>query len=147
MSKKVIVGYIPGCWDLLHVGHLNILEKAKSVCDILVVGCPSDEVIIEDKGKPPVIPHDQRVRMLEALKYVDTVLLYRRLDFIREMEAVDADVLIVGSTWGKDERHKRAEAFIAQKDGKVIRFQYTDGVSTTQIKKRVIGQYAGDNSK
>jgi len=146
MSKKIIVGYIPGCWDILHAGHLNILEKAKSVCDILVVGCPSDEVVIEDKGKPPIIPHDQRVRMLEALKCVDTVLLYRRLDFIREMEAVDADVLIVGSTWGKDERHQRAEAFIEQKDGKVIQFQYTDGVSTTQIKEKIINQHTEDQA-
>lgn len=75
MSKKYHIGYICGVFDLFHIGHLNLLEKCKSMCDILIVGVCNDEYVRKVKEKEPVFPENQRLRIINALKVVDDAVL------------------------------------------------------------------------
>lgn len=139
MEPRVV--YMPGVWDMLHVGHVAILEKAKALGDILIVGVPSDTAVCEDKGRMPIIPGDQRCAMLKALKCVDKAVMYHKLNFVPALMKFKADVLVVGSTWGKDKRHIEATEYMKQTGGRVVQFEYTSGVSSTMIKERVVAQY------
>ena len=134
--------YIPGVWDLLHVGHLTILERAKALGDRLVVGVPSDDVVVEDKGQSPVIPLADRIRMLAALKCVDVAMPYYRLEFVTHLEMVRPSVLAVGGTWGNDRRHRDATEWAHQHGSRIVRLPYTEGMSTTDIKARCLGGVA-----
>lgn len=133
-----VIGYIPGVWDLLHVGHVTILRRARSLCDRLVVGVPTDEVVLEDKGRLPAIPLADRVMMLEALRCVDLALPYHHLEFLSHLSTLKPDILFVGSTWGNEKRHLDALAWCHAQGCQVIMLPYTDGVSTTQIKERIL---------
>ena len=139
-GHKVLV-YMPGVWDLLHVGHVTILEKAKGLGDILVVGVPSDEVVILDKAQEPIIPCEQRCRMLEALKCVDWTVIYYGLDFMPKIQMLQPDVLVIGATWGKMKRHTDAVEWMERHGGQVVQFDYSSGVSSTLIKERVVKQW------
>lgn len=124
-----------GCWDLLHVGHVAVLERARALGDRLVVGVPSDEVVTEDKGRPPVILLADRLRMVAALRCVDVAVPYHLLAFVPTLEAVRPDVMAVGDTWGSECRHVAAETWMTAAGGRVVRLPYTAGVSTTEIRR------------
>lgn len=129
--------YIPGVWDLLHVGHLTILERAKALGDRLVVGVPSDGVVKEDKGTTPVIRLEDRLRMLAALRCVDVAIPYYRLEFLAHLRMIQPDILAVGEAWGHDRRHAEAEQWIMQHRRRVVRLPYYEGESCTDIRERV----------
>ena len=140
MGKRKTVVYFPGVWDLLHIGHVTILEKAKKLGDILIVGVPTDAVVFEDKECLPIISCEHRVRMLRALKCVDDVAEYGSLEFITALVKFDANILVVGETWGSDKRHTEATAYMEAKGGNVVQFGYTKGVSSTSIKEKIVAQ-------
>ena len=143
--KKTLV-YFPGVWDILHVGHVTILEKAKELGDILIVGVPTDEVVFEDKGRFPIISCEHRIRMLKALKCVDDAVAYTSLEFVPALIKFSADILVVGETWGSGIRHTDATAYMTTKGGRVVQFAYTQGVSSTAIKEKVIAQNRTEKS-
>lgn len=132
-----MIVYMPGVWDLLHVGHLRALERASRL-GFLIVGVPGDKVVLEDKGSPPVIPCEQRVEMLRALSCVSAVVTYDTLDFIPNLTHYSPDILAVGSTWGKERRHIQAEEWCIKNGKRFVKIEYTNGVSTTEIKNRVL---------
>lgn len=134
---KETVGYIPGVWDLLHVGHVNILTRASMLVSRLVVGVASDQVVIADKGEAPVIEHSQRVIMVAALRCVYWALVYYSLEFITHLNLVKPDMLIVGGDWGSAVRHKEAEQWVVDNKAQLVRLPYTKGISTTIIKERI----------
>lgn len=136
----MLLGYIPGVWDLLHAGHVAILERARSLCDRLVVGVPSDGVVLQDKGQLPIVSLQDRVHLLEALCCVDIVLPYYKLEFLTHLELLKPDILFVGETWGSDTRHVDAERWTSLNHCRLIRLPYTRGISTTQLKERICGQ-------
>jgi len=138
MKKKIVC--IFGCWDLIHTGHLNILEKAKSLGDILIVGVFTDKVIAakEYKGRPPIITCEDRARMLQALKCVNSTIVLEKREYIPILKKLDVDVLAVGEDWGKHKRHIDAEEYLKTNGGKVIQLPYTKRISTTKIKKKVL---------
>ena len=138
MAHKETIVYIPGVWDMLHVGHVAILERAKSIGDKLIVGVPTDEVVIEDKGRPPIITCADRAKMLNALKCVDLAVPYDKLEFINALKRFDVDILVTGSTWGSDKRHIESVEYMKNNGKRVIQFPYTNTTSTTDIKRRVI---------
>ena len=129
--------YIPGCWDLLHTGHLNILERAKALGHTLVVGVASDEVISLDKGTYPIVDLVERVRLLNALKCVDIAAPYYQLEFLTHLNCFKPDILAVGETWGTDVRHQEAEAWCEMHYVRFIKLPYTRGISTTFIKEQI----------
>lgn len=126
--------YTPGCWDLLHVGHINFLEAAKGLGNILIVGVASDEVIKEDKGKPPVICLEHRLKMIQVLNCVNVGVPYYTLNFLPHLTSFNPDILVVGEDWGKDIRHKDAEDWVKLLNRRLVKLPYTDGISSTLIK-------------
>lgn len=133
----LIITYIPGVWDLLHVGHLQILERAKSLGDKLVVGVPSDEVVKEDKGEYPIITLDQRIYMLKSLRFVDVVIPYYHLEFLTHLNLICPDILAVGETWGQEQRHKHANQWVEDNNKRMVRLPYDASISTSKIKRTI----------
>jgi rfaE bifunctional protein nucleotidyltransferase chain/domain len=133
----MILVYAPGCFDLLHIGHLEILERARALGDRLIVGVPSDAVVAEDKGENPVIPLEHRIRMLAGLKCVDAAVPYYKLSFRTHIAMFRPDIFVVGGDWGSSDRHIEAENLINDIGGKVISLPYSREESTTRIKQRI----------
>lgn len=131
------VVYTPGVWDLLHVGHLNFLERARALGDKLVVGVADDDVVEMDKGVKPVITAKDRVRMLNALKCVYRAQTYFEFEFLTHLNKFGPRVLAVGEYWGKERRHLDAEEWAKDNGCSVVRLTYTKGVSSTEIKSKI----------
>ncbi len=136
-SEKQTIVYTSGSWDLFHVGHLNILEQSKKLGDILIVGVSTDALVCDYKGMPPVILYEDRCRIVASIRYVDRVVKQTALTEIAQLKALDVDIVTIGSDW--KERSLDGLDWFKQQPGKRVEyFDYTPGVSTTSIKKRII---------
>ena len=132
--------YTVGTFDLLHVGHLGLLNRCRSLGDVVAVGVASDEVVNLYKPNVPVIPLDQRVEMLEALECVDIVRPYHELEYISGCKAVNADVFVTGEDWGSNPHNLNVEVYLASAGKKIIQVRYNSRTSSTKIKETVYGQ-------
>ena len=140
MNKKYKVGYTCGVFDLFHVGHLNLLERCKEMCDILIVGVCDDRYVTEIKKKQPVYPESQRVRILNALKVVDRaelVTIAETNDKILALKRFKFDVLFSGDDWKGSERYLMPERQFAEYGASIEYLPYTKGISTTDIKNKM----------
>ena len=127
-------------FDTFHVGHLNLLEKCKEMCDYLIVGVCNDEYVADIKQKTPVYVEDDRVRILKALKCVDNAELVdieTTNDKMKAWELFHFDVLFSGDDWKSSERYKKTEEQFSKIGVSIEYFPYTKGVSTTEIKKKI----------
>lgn len=132
-KEQVIVGYLSGTFDLFHIGHLNLLKKAKEECDYLIVSVHESGAW---KGKTTFIPYEERCEIVKAVKYVDQVVE----DFKEDSDAWDKykyDKLFVGSDYKGTERFNRYEEILKGK-ANIIYFPYTQGTSSTQLRKKII---------
>lgn len=134
------IGYTCGVFDLFHVGHLNLLENAKKHCDYLIVGVCSDEYVNKIKGKVAAINENDRTRILNALKCVDkaeVVSIEETLDKMLAWEKFRFNILFSGSDWKGTERFLETEKQFKDNNINldVVFFDYTQGVSTTELKK------------
>lgn len=132
-------GYLMGVFDLFHTGHLNLIERAKEHCDLLIVGVLSDEIVYEQKGAYPVIPLDDRLRILSACRYVDKAVPVTDpgLSKVAEWNRLHFDCLFSGNDHEGNEmwEYERKEL---EKRGATIRFfSYTGGISTSLIKEKI----------
>jgi len=133
MAKKIIV-YASGSYDCFHVGHLRALKKAKQLGDYLVVGVSTDGLVKEYKGDFPVIPFAQRCEIVRACRYVDKVVKQIRLSDLNLLKREKIDILTIGSDW----KAKYLEGVEWMKKNKrVVYLPYTEGISTTEIKRRI----------
>jgi len=133
-NRRVKIGYLSGTFDLFHVGHLNLLRRAKQQCDYLIVGVHDSGAW---KGKETFIPYEERMQIVSACKYVDKVVESCRED----SDAWDLwhyDKLFVGSDYAGTERFKRYEEYFKDKDVEIVYFPYTKSTSSTQIRKTVV---------
>ena len=138
--KKYKIGYTCGVFDMFHVGHLNLLEKCKSMCDYLIVGVCNDDYVRNIKHKEPVYSEQDRVRILEALKVVDRaelVTIEETNDKILAIEKFHFDVLFSGDDWKGSERYQKTEEQFKKYGAFIEYFPYTQGISTTQIKEKI----------
>lgn len=137
-----------GVWDLFHIGHLNLLERARGLGDRLVVGIATDELAESYKGYCPLICYKERERIVKALKCVDLTFPYSKLDLTEWLKSLDIDVLVVGGDWGKyGEEQRKYKKYMLER-GKFITFPYTEGVSTLEIKQRILDRiYKGQRIK
>lgn len=135
--------YTVGTFDLLHVGHLALLEQCSDLGDALVVGVASDSVVNSYKPNVPVIPLDQRQEMLSALSCVDRVRPYYELEYVSACEELDVDIFVVGEDWGHKSHNTDVERYLAAKGKKVVKLIYNPRTSSTAIKNDVMAQHPG----
>lgn len=138
--KKYKIGYTCGVFDLFHIGHLNLLERCKEYCDVLIVGVCDDDYVRNIKGKEPVYSQEDRVRILNALKVVDkaeTVTIEETENKMLALEKFKFDVLFSGDDWKGSERYKITEKQFEQYGASIEYLPYTTGISTTQIKEKI----------
>lgn len=137
MNNKKVRVFTSGSFDLFHVGHLNILEKSAALGDELIVGVSTDELIEKYKGMKPIIPFEQRFRIVEAIKCVTKVVKQTKLTEIAQLKEYDIDIVTIGDDW-EEKYLEGLEWMKSQPDKRVEYFPYTQGISTTSIKKRII---------
>ena len=135
-----IVVYTVGTFDLLHVGHLALLNHCKSLGDILAVGVASDEVVTLYKPNLPVVPLNQRMEMLQALSCVDIVRSYHELEYISGCKAVNADIFVIGEDWGVKSHNLDVDAYLKAMGKKITQIRYSPRTSSTKIKQMVLAQ-------
>lgn len=131
-KPRVKVGYLSGTFDLFHIGHLNLLKRAKENCDYLVVGVHEDA---SHKGKTTFIPFEERKAILRSIKYVDEVITSEKEDCDVYLKGIiPYDILFVGSDYKDTPRFKRYEEIFRDKGVEIIYFPYTQGTSSTQLR-------------
>lgn len=135
--KKYKIGYTTGVFDLFHIGHLNILKKAKERCEFLIVGVTTDELCKKRKNKVPIICEKERIEIVRAIKYVDKVVEQVDMDKLAMIKRYGVDVVFVGSDWKGTPSWKQYEKEFAKEDCEVIYLDYTDGISSTILRKRL----------
>jgi len=135
-----MIVYTVGTFDLLHVGHLALLNHCKSLGDMVAVGVASDEVVNLYKPNVPVIPLEQRMEMLQALQSVDIVRPYRELEYVSGCKDVKADIFVIGEDWGRNPHNLAVEAYLAANGKKIVQVRYNPRTSSTIIKQTVVDQ-------
>lgn len=140
MKTKKVIGYTSGVYDMFHIGHLNVIKNAKQKCDYLIVGVSTDEVVEQNKNKKPVIPFNERIEIVEAVKYVDRVIPQERYDVEGKIETVlkyKIDVMFVGSDWKGTDKWNSIERELAKIGCRVVYLPHTDGISSTILRGRI----------
>lgn len=137
-EKKYKVGYTDGVYDLFHVGHLNMIETAKSNCEHLIVGVHGDDVVVEYKHHRPIINENDRKRIIESIKGVDQAVINRFRDKIKLWELYHFDVIFIGDDWKGTDRWIKFEKELADINVDVVYVPYTKGISTTEIKEMIL---------
>ena len=129
----MIIGYTTGAYDLFHIGHLNLLKNAKSMCDHLIVGISTDELIQKVKNKSPVIPFVERVDIVSAIKYVNTVVSQSDYDKMAAWERYKFHIMFVGDDWKGSAQWDAHEKKFETINVRTIYFPYTRHTSSTKI--------------
>lgn len=135
--KKYKIGYTTGVFDLFHVGHLNILKNAKEQCEYLIVGVSLDELVQEYKNKKPVIPYEERKKIVEAIKYVDKVVPQISMDKIKAWEELHFDVMFHGDDWKGSNMYEKIQKDFSSRGIELVFLPHTDGTSSTIISKKI----------
>ena len=128
-----IVGYTTGVYDMFHIGHLNIIRRAKEQCDYLIVGVSTDELVQQDKHKVPVIPYEERAAIISALKYVDKVVPQSDKNKFGAWEKYHFNKMFVGSDWKGTPQWDKFEKEFAHVGVEIVYLPHTDGVSSTKL--------------
>ena len=137
--KKYKIGYTQGTYDLFHVGHLNLLKRAKEQCDYLIVGVNTDRLVKEYKNKDAIIPEEERARIVESLKYVDKVVLTDTLDKNIVLDNIKFDSIFIGDDWINNDRWKKTKEDMGKLGIDVVFLPHTDGISSTEIRTKIGG--------
>lgn len=132
--KKYKIGYTTGVYDMFHIGHLNILRRAKKQCDYLIVGVSTDELVQKTKNKTPIVPFSDRREIVSAVKYVDEVVPQVNKDKIAAYHKYKFDVMFVGDDWKGSELFSKCEAELKKYGTDVIYFPYTKNISSTGLR-------------
>ncbi len=138
LEKREKVVYLPGVFDLFHVGHLLAIQKARSLGGYLIVGVQSDESVYRQKKRWPIINTDGRKQILFNIKGVDWVLSYEHPDQSSVLEVIKPHFLAVNETYGKKDPHQKATLKTAKRLGiKIAVVPYTYGISTSSIREKI----------
>ncbi|RLA55940.1 MAG: cytidylyltransferase [Gammaproteobacteria bacterium] len=135
-----MVVYTVGTFDLLHVGHLALLEYCKTLGDTVAVGVASDDVVNLYKPNVPVIPLNQRLAMLAALRCVDIVRSYHELEYVSVCRELNIDIFVIGEDWGSESHNLAVESYLKAANKQIVQVRYNPQTSSTKIKQRVIAQ-------
>lgn len=135
-----MIVYTVGTFDLLHVGHLALLEYCRSLGSSLAVGVASDRVVNSYKPNVPVIPLEQRMEMLRALSCVDIVRPYDELEYVSGCKALNADIFVIGEDWGSNPHNIAVESYLKLAGKQIKQVLYNPRTSSTAIKQNVMAQ-------
>lgn len=133
--RQGIVGYAPGAYDLFHVGHLNILKRAKSHCDYLIAGVVSDEMCLRAKGHLPVVPAEERLEIVRNIRIVDEVYLETVPDKMEAWKDLHFDRIFKGDDWRGTPKGDALEARFGAIGVEVVYFPYTSSTSSTKLRR------------
>lgn len=136
-----MIVYTVGTFDLLHVGHLALLEYCKSLGSVLAVGVASDRVVNSYKPNLPVVPLEQRMEMLKALSCVDIVRSYDELEYVSGCRELDADIFVIGEDWGCKPHNIAVESYLKSRGKQIKQVLYNPRTSSTKIKQNVMAQF------
>src|ERR1700730_4226360 len=129
------IGYAPGAFDLFHIGHLNLLRRAKDQCDFLIAGVVSDEVLIAHKGIIPIIPLAERLEIVRSIRFVDSAFPAMKNDKLEICRELRFDVLFKGDDWRGTEKGDRLERDFAAVGVAVVYFSYTASTSSSRLRR------------
>ena len=138
----MITGYVPGGFDMLHVGHLNILTEAAKRCDRLIAGVATDESLERMKGRGPIVPLAERMAMVAALRMVASVVPDYDQDKRLAWKRSPFDVLFKGTDWEGTDKGRRLEAEMAEVGASVIYLPYTPTTSSTMLRRTLVQEVA-----
>lgn len=127
-------GYVPGGFDLFHIGHLNMLLAARERCDVLIAGVATDASLEQMKGRLPVVPYEERVEIVAAMRCVDTVVADASVDKRIAWDLVQFDVLFKGSDWLGTEKGDRLEAQLQEVGARIVYLPYTARTSSSALR-------------
>lgn len=130
----MIIGYTTGVYDMFHIGHLNILKRAKEECDFLIVGVSTDELVQHDKNKTPIIPFDERCKIVEAIKYVDLVVPQYNKNKMEAWDKYHFNKMFVGSDWKGSPQWNNFEVEFKPLNVDIVYLPHTDGISSTILR-------------
>ena len=134
---KFLIGYTAGVFDMFHVGHLNLLRQAKDLCEFLIVGVNSDELVSEYKHKQTIINQKQRCEIVKSIRYVDKAEIVNTLDKKDAWKKFKFDVLFIGDDWKGDERWKKTEEEMKKIGVKVVYLSRTKGISSSELREKL----------
>lgn len=134
MTAPFAVGYASGVFDMFHIGHLNLLRRAREQCDRLVVGVASDEYVLALKGRQPVVPLSERLEIVQSLRFVDEVIVDRSEDKRVAWHERNFDAIFKGDDWRGTAKGDRLEAAMAEVGATVVYFPYTLHTSSSRLR-------------
>lgn len=129
-----VLGYVPGAYDVFHIGHLRILQRSRERCDRLVVGVVGDDLAAQVRGEAPAVPLAERMEIVGALPWVDGVVEDVSSDKAVAWERVRFDVLFKGDDWRGTPKGDRLEVAMAKVGATVVYLPYTGEVSSTSLR-------------
>jgi glycerol-3-phosphate cytidylyltransferase len=128
------IGYTTGVFDLFHIGHLNILKRARLECDYLIVGITTDELTMSVKGEKPFIPFEERMEIVESIKFVDEVVPQTNYNKMEAWNNLKFDRMFVGDDWKGTKEWIKIEKDLSQYNVEIIYFSYTLHTSSTMLR-------------
>ena len=137
MKHNFKIGYTTGVFDMFHIGHLNILKRAKEQCEFLIVGVTTDELCYKRKQKCPIINEKERMEIVGAIRYVDKVVPQADMDKLKAVKELHADAVFVGSDWKGTEAWNKYEKEFAEVGCTVVYLDHTDGISSTILREKL----------
>lgn len=132
-----VVGYTQGTFDMFHIGHLNLLRNAKSHCDYLIVGVNADELVEEYKNKKPIIPTAERAAIVEAIRYVDEVVITTTLDKVEMLNKLHFNEIYIGDDWKGNSRWEETGKQMEERGATLVYLPYTQDTSSTLIREKL----------
>ena len=139
----MIFGYTTGVFDMFHIGHLRVLERAKAQCDQLIVGITTDELSLSEKGKVPIVPFAERRQIVSAVRCVDLTVPQTSMDKRRAWESLRFDRMFVGNDWQGTDRWRTLEREFATLGVEIVYFPYTDSTSSTHLRTALESVHGG----
>ena len=135
--KKYKIGYTTGVYDMFHIGHLNLLRRAKERCDYLIVGVSTDKLVESYIHKRPIVPFEERIAIVEAIKYVDQVIAQENMDKYEAWKKLQFDAVFHGDDWKGSNMYNEIEKKLASVGVDMVFLPHTDGTSSTLLSEKL----------
>lgn len=136
-TKRYKIGYTSGVYDMFHIGHLNVLKKAKAQCEYLIVGVTTDELCFQRKNKYPIICEKERMEIIKSIKYVDKVIPQESMNKMEIVIQHQVNAVFVGSDWKNTKEWNKYEEEFAEEGCEVVYLDHTDGISSSILRDRL----------